>query len=182
MNQKLLCVICALSLGCTASLLADDEEEGGGGQFKANLSGYHEVPTLSTASSGTVSIMLSSDQKTLTVTLTFTKLEGVATSAGLFFGATATTGGMVAPICGGTKPACPTTADGTVTTTIVANDVLATPGQGIAAKDLAAVLRALERGTIYANVLSMKYVAGEIGGQLGRGFGPSSGNPGRGHH
>src|SRR5260370_652032 len=179
MNLKLLHMICALSLGCTASLLADDDNEGG--QFKAALSGYQEVATLSTVSSGQVTVMLSSDQKTLTVTLTFTKLEGVASSAGLFFGATATTGGMVAPICGGTKPACPTTADGTVTTTIVANDVLVTPGQGIAAKDLAAVIRALENGAIYASVLSSKYVVGEIRGQLGRGFGSSS-NPGRGHH
>src|SRR5260370_21176701 len=101
MNQKLLHVICALSLGCTASLLADDENEGG--QFKADLSGYQEVPTLSTVSSGQVNAKLSDDQKTITVTLTFTKLEGVATSAGLFFGATATTGGLVARICGAPK-------------------------------------------------------------------------------
>jgi CHRD domain len=179
MNQKLLHMICALSLGCTASLLADDNE---GGQFKADLSGYQEVPTLSTASSGQVNVMLSADQKTITVTLTFTKLEGTATSAGLFFGATATVGGMVAPICGTPKPSCPTTADGTVTTTISANDVLATPGQGIAAKDIAALVAALENGAVYANVLSSKYVAGEIRGQLGRGFGPPATNPGRGHH
>jgi hypothetical protein len=122
MKSKLVGMFCALSLINVGILLADDDNQGG--QFQANLSGYQEIPTLSTASSGDVTVKLSADQKTLTVTLTFTKLEGVAQAAGLFFGAPATTGNIVAHICGAPKPACPATADGTVTTTIVAADVV----------------------------------------------------------
>jgi hypothetical protein len=178
MKSKLVGMFCALFLVNAAILLGDDD--GQGGQFKASLSGYQEVPTLSTASSGDVSVMLSADQKTLTVTLTFSKLEGTAQAAGLFFGATATTGNIAAHICGAPKPACPATADGTVTTTIVAADVLAVTGQGIAAGDLAALIRAIENGVVYANVITSKYAFGEIRGQLGRGF--SSAESGRGHH
>src|SRR5260370_19019193 len=105
MNKTLVHMVCGLSLGCTASLLGDDDNEGG--QFKAALSGYQEVPTLSTVSSGQVTVMLSSDQKTLTVTLTFTKLEGVASSAGVFFGATATTRGLGPPILCVAEPPVP---------------------------------------------------------------------------
>jgi len=177
MKSKLVGMFCALSLINVGILLADDDNQGG--QFQANLSGYQEIPTLSTASSGDVTVKLSADQKTLTVTLTFSKLEGVAQAAGLFFGAQATTGNIVAHICGAPKPACPATADGTVTTTIVAADVVAVTGQGIAAGDLAALIRAIENGVVYANVLSSKYAFGEIRGQLSRGFGSSS--EGRGH-
>jgi hypothetical protein len=181
MKLKLVGMFCALSLVNAALLLGDDEDQGG--QFKASLSGYQEIPTLSTASSGDVTVMLSADQKTLTVTLTFTKLEGVAQSAGLYFGAAATTGNIVAHICGAPKPACPATADGTVTTTIVAADVVAVTGQGIAAGDLAALIRAMENGVVYANVITSKYAFGEIRGQLDRGFGSSAGgNQGRGRH
>jgi len=179
MKSKLVGMFCALYLANAGILLADDGDQGG--QIMASLSGYQEIPTLSTVSSGDVTVKLSSDQKTLTVTLTFSKLEGVAQSAGLFFGAPATTGNMVARICGAPKPACPGTADGTVTTTIVASDVLADTAQGIAAGDLAALIRAMENGVVYANVITSKYAFGEIRGQLSRGFGPE-GNLGRGHH
>src|SRR5258706_9362518 len=161
MNSKVVGILCALSLAGAAMLLGDDDDNQGG-QFKASLSGYQEIPTLSTASSGDISVKLSSDQKTLTVTLTFTKLEGIAQSAGLYFGATATSGNIVARICGAPKPSCPATADGTVTATVVASDVLADTAQGIAAGDLAALIRALDNGVVYANVITSKYASGEI--------------------
>lgn len=179
MKPKLAGMCCALSLAGAAMLFGDDDSQGG--QFKASLDGYQEIPTLSTASSGDVSVMLSADQKTLTVTLTFSKLEGVAQSAGLFFGAPATTGNMVARICGAPKPACPGAADGTVTTTIAASDVLADTAQGIAAGDLAGLIRAMENGAVYANIITSKYAFGEIRGEIARGFG-SDGSLGRGHH
>ena len=163
-------ILCALLVE-TASLA-----QGEGGQFKSNLNGYNEVPTLSTASSGQVTAQLSEDQKSLNITLTFTKLEGVAQSAHLHLGLPATTGGIVAYICGSPKPSCPATADATVTTTVAASDVLAVPAQGIAAGDLASVMNALKNGALYANVYTTKYATGEIRGQVTRGFGPGNGN------
>ena len=167
--------LCVL-LATATSALANDS---GKGQFKADLTGYNEVPAVLTTASGQVTVAVSSDQKSLNVTLTFSKLLGVAQSASLYLGSPATSGGVIALLCGGTAPACPTTADGTVTITLSASEVLAITAQGLAAADLASVIQALANGAIYVNVVSNKFPNGEIRGQLGRGF--SFGNFGRGN-
>jgi hypothetical protein len=148
------------------------------GQFKADLTGYNEVPAVLTTGSGQVTVAMSSDQTSLNVTLNFNKLVGVAQSASLYLGSSGTTGGAVALFCGGTMPACPATADGTVTITLSASDVLAVPAQGLAAGDLAGVIQALANGAIYVNVVTSKFANGEIRGQVSRGF--FFGNFGRG--
>lgn len=174
-NRRCLCVLLA-----TATLvLADDPGNGQfGGQFKANLTGYNEVPAVVTTGSGQVTVAVSSDQTSLNVTLNFSKLLGTALSASLYLGSSGTTGGVVATICGGAS-ACPTTADGTVTITLSASDVLPITAQGLAAGDIASVIQALANGAIYVNVVTSKFANGEIRGQLGRGF--SFGNFGIGH-
>ena len=101
-------VLGGLLLGSAGLLL-------GQGNYKADLSGYDEVPAMSTSGSGDITVQISADQKSLDVTLAFTNLEGVASAAHLYFGMPATTGGVVANLCGSPKPACPTTANGTVT-------------------------------------------------------------------
>ena len=150
------------------------------GMYKADLNGYNEVPTLSTTGSGQLAVKVSSDQRSLNVTLTFTKLEGVAQSVDLRLGMPGMTGGLLAWICGGLKPSCPTAAQGSATATITANDIQAVPGQGIAAADLASVILALENGAVYAHISTNKFQNGEIRGQLGRGNGGGNGR-GRGN-
>lgn len=162
---------CLLTLTATFGFAGDGSQ----GMFKANLNGYNEVPSVVTPGSGQVTVAPSSDGKSLNITLNFTKLAGVAQSAGLYLGNPATTGGLIAPICGGTKPSCPTTADGTVTITIAAADVVAIAAQGLAAGDLASVIQAISNGAVYVNVLTNKFASGEIRGQLGRGFGLGQG-------
>ena len=71
-------------------------------------------------------------------------------------------------LCGGPTPACPSPG-GTVTGTIVAADVLAIPAQGLAAGDLAGLLRAIRAGVTYVNVHSATFPTGEIRGQIARG-------------
>ncbi len=168
--------VCLL-LGTAIFALA---EGNGQGEFKANLNGYNEVPSILTTGTGQITMTVSSDQKTLNVTLNFSKLAGVAQSASLYLGLPGTTGGLIAPICGGTKPACPTAADGTVTTTIATGDVAAIAAQGLAAGDLASVIQAIANGAVYVNVLSDQFVTGEIRAQLGRGFAFGQ-SGGRGH-
>ena len=155
----------------------------GQGNFKATLSGYDEVPTLSTTGSGTVAIHISKNPDLITVKLTFTNLEGVASASHFHIGKPAINGGVAAFICGGSKPSCPATPDGTVTTTIAANDVVAVPAQGIAAGDIAALIRAIENGAVYANLHTNIHASGEIRGQVarGNGRGPGNGNNGNGH-
>jgi hypothetical protein len=167
--------VCLCLLLATAALAWGDPD---GGQFKSDLSGNNEVPVVLTTGSGQVAVAPSSDQMSLSVTLNFSKLIGVAQSAGLYLGASGTSGGLVTALCGGSKPACPTTAEGTVTITLSSSDVLAIPAQGLAAGDLTSVLQALANGSIYINVLTSTFPNGEIRGQVGRGF--SFGN-GRGN-
>lgn len=151
-------ILCTL-FTATAALMAQPT-------YRANLSGYSEIPTLATTASGQVTVKVSSDKKSLSITLTFSKLEGVAQSADLHLGMPGTTGGTLAWICGGLKPTCPTTAQGSVTATIAANDILAISGQGLAAADLTTVLEALQSGAVYAHVSTTKFPNGEIRGQL----------------
>jgi len=167
---------CSFVLLVTATLAWASDP--GKGQFKANLTGYNEAPAVLTTGSGQVTVAVSPDQTSLNITLNFTQLLGVAQSVSLYLGLPATTGGAVAPICGGAKPACPTTADGTVTTTLAASDILAVPAQGLAAGDLASAIQALSNGALYVNVVTTKFPNGELRGQAGRGF--SFGHIGRG--
>jgi hypothetical protein len=152
----------------TASL--PGAESHGAGQFKSVLTGFSEVPAILTTGSGQVTLAVSSDQKALDVTLKFSKLVGVAQSANLYLGLPGTVGGTIAPICGGTKPACPTTADGSVTVTLAAADVAAIAAQGLTAGDLASVIHAIANGAVYVNVITSKFANGEIRGQIVRGF------------
>jgi len=171
-----------LLIGSATFVVADDNDQGLG-QFKADLNGYNEVPAVLTTGSGQLTLTVSSDQKSLDVTLKFTKLAGVAQSAGLYLGFPGTTGGLMAPICGGTKPACPTAAAGTVTTTITAGDVLAIAAQGLTTGDLASVIQAVMNGAAYVNLLTNKFTNGEIRAQVQRGFDFGSGfGGGRNHH
>ncbi len=173
LKTKRLCLCVLLATAALAQPNAPDS-----GKFKAVLSGYGEVPAVLTTGSGNVTIAVSSDQTSLNVTLNFSKLLGVSQSASLYLGSPATTGGVVAALCGGTAPACPTTADGTVTITLTASDVLALTAQGLAAGDLTSVIQALANGAIYVNVITSKFASGEIRGQFGPGF--SFGNFGTG--
>jgi len=159
--------ICILLFATAAVPRADNH---GSGQFKSVLTGFGEIPAVLTTASGQLTLAVSSDQKSLNVTLHFTKLEGVAQSASLFLGVPGTTGGTIGPVCGGTKPACPTTADGSVTASVTAADVSAIAAQGLAAGDLASVIKAIENGAVYVNLNTNKFPNGEIRGQLGRGF------------
>jgi len=148
-----------------------------GGNLKANLSGYEEVPAISTAGSGEFQAKVTTDGAAINYVLSYSGLQN-AFAAHIHLGQSAVNGGVSVFLCGGgDKPACPAS-EGTVTGTIDADDVIGPAGQGIAPGELSELIAALRAGVTYANVHTNDGVAppntgpgdfpgGEIRGQIG---------------
>ncbi len=132
---------------------------------RALLTGYSEVPSISTSGVGKFEASYDEDTATVNFKLSYSNLEGTAQAAHIHFGQRGVNGAVVAFLCGGGgKPACP--ASGTVTGTVKAADIQAVPAQGIEAGNLNEVLRAAAFGLTYVNVHTSKFSGGEIRGQV----------------
>ena len=167
-RARLVALILVLVVGAGVSVAAT-ASAGGGIPIEATLSGYSEVPPISTAATGTFTATVTGNPATITYTLTYSNLSSTASASHIHFGQEAVAGGVVAFLCGGGgKPACPATG-GTVSGTIVAADILDLPAQGIAAGEINEVLMAMARGVTYVNLHSANFPPGEIRGQVVRG-------------
>ena len=164
----------ALALATTLGLVGNAiTKEDNRARMKADLSGYQEVPPVSTKGSGDFRAQLNDAKTGLEFELNYEDLSNAPSApsaASIQFGQPGVNGGKLADLCGGAKPACPAT--GPVTGTLAAADILAIAGQGIAAGDFDAALRAIRSGNTYVNVKTANFVDGEIRGQIrGRRFG-----------
>jgi hypothetical protein len=132
----------------------------------ARLNGFQETPmSLSTTGHGSFRARLRSDG--IHYVLRYADLESDASVAHIHFGQRATSGGIVAFLCGGgDKPACPLR-EGRVEGVIDMADVIGPAAQGIAPGQLREAVRALRHGVVYANVHTATYPGGEIRGQVG---------------
>ena len=146
---------------------------GGGGSIREDLSGYEEVPTLSTSGHGSLRAEIRNGR--IEYRLRYADLEAPVLQAHIHLGREATNGGISAFLCSdlpnppaGT-PACPGTNTGEVSGTIEPEDVIGPTEQGIAPREFDELLRAIRAGATYANVHSEKYRTGEIRGQIDRG-------------
>ncbi len=147
-----------------------------GGTFKATLTGYEEVPAISSPGTGQFQAKLTGNGAAIEYTLTYSGLQN-AFAAHIHLGQTGVNGAVSAFLCGGgDKPSCPTSA-GTVTGTIDPADVIGPAGQGIAPGEFDELAAALQAGATYANVHTNDNVAppntgpgdfpgGEIRGQI----------------
>lgn len=150
-----------------AGLAGQAMADRGGRQMKARLSGYDEVPSVSSTGRGQFLARIADDGGALDYTLSYQNLEGTTTSAAhIHFGQPGVNGGVSAFLCGGGgKPACPPVS-GSVSGTLVAADVVGPASQGIAAGELAELIAAMRQGATYANVHTDKHPSGEIRGQI----------------
>lgn len=165
-----------LSAACLA-LPASAEE------FSAKFSGFQEIGPLGAGETGailspgkaTLHVDLNKNANTLTYTLTYSGLIAPITQAHIHFGKIHVAGGIMVFLCTNLAPpagvplppACPASG-GTVSGTLTAANVVAIPGQGVAAGNFDAVVAALESDTAYGNIHSTSFPAGEIRGQLRR--------------
>ena len=157
--------------------------------FRARLSGFEEViaaggAVFSTAS-GQFRARIARDEKSIDYELSYdfpdpgTTLDTqYVNQAHLHFGQRHTTGGIIIYLCDSADspdpsgnpagtPDCPSPS-GTVNGTLTAAGVIGPAGQGISTGDeaLTALIEALRAGTVYANVHSDAFPAGEIRGQV----------------
>ena len=131
----------------------------------AELSGFQEVPPISTGGAGEFRAELNAAETELTYRLEYSGTVGTPSMAHIHFGTPGVNGGVIAFLCGGAgKPLCP--AAGTVTGTITAADVIGPADQGITNGQFSEVLRAMAEGSVYVNIHTAAYPNGEIRGQL----------------
>jgi hypothetical protein len=149
-------------------------------RLEAHLTGYQEVPSVSTAAHGRFEARISRDQQTITYELTFSDVVGTVQQSHIHIAQRGVSGATVIWLCQtATSPApaavagmtsmCPQS--GKVTGTITAQDVLATPttavSQMIAAGELEEVIAAIRAGVAYVNVHATPLnPGGEIRGQI----------------
>lgn len=140
--------------------------------FLTFLTGYQEVPSVSTAADGVFQARSNGEQTAFEYVLVYEGLQGTVTQAHIHFAQRAVNGPIVVWLCGtaanpgpaGTQT-CP--ASGTVRGTIEAANVLAAPAaQQLAAGEIQEVIRAMRAGAAYVNVHTTISPGGEVRGQI----------------
>ncbi|HEU4933035.1 MAG TPA: CHRD domain-containing protein [Pyrinomonadaceae bacterium] len=150
------------------------------------LTGYQEVPAVSTTGSGTFNARISNDESRIDWELSYSDLEGAVQQAHIHFGNVGVNGGISVFLCtnlgngpAGTQPcpAPPATISGTIVAADVSPNIPATAAartQGINTGEIDELIRAIRAGSTYVNVHSTLWPGGEIRSQI-------DGNSGHSH-
>ena len=146
----------------------------GGHSISERLTGYQEVPAVSTGASGKFEAKFSRFGDTLRYRLSYRDLEGDVQQAHIHLGQERVNGGIIVWLCGNPSatitppagtPTCPAS-PATVTGEIGPEDVVGPTGQGIELGEFDEFVDAVEAGVTYANVHSSRFPGGEIRAQL----------------
>ena len=158
--------ILAVAATVTTTALAGGERE-----VRTHLTGYQEVPAISTDAGGKFKAKLHTSSQEIRFELSYADLTGAVQQAHIHLGQRGVNGGISAFLCtnlgngpAGTQ-ACPP-APAKITGTIRPADVVGPTGQGIDPMEFDELVRAIQAGVAYANVHSATYPNGEIRGQL----------------
>jgi CHRD domain len=139
--------------------------------FQATLTGYEEVPVVSTVANGLFYAVSSGDS--IFYSLWYTGLQAGVTQAHIHIAQPGVNGSIIIFLCQTAtnpdqngSPAC--LQDGTVSGTITAKNVIAAkdPAQQFGAGDIQAAITAMRAGKAYANVHTTASTGGEIRGQI----------------
>ena len=162
-------VIAALAVGVAALGVATYALAGGSGagfnHLTATMSGYQEVPAVSSGASATFTADVSKDGNSIDWQLSYGGLEGAVQQSHIHFGQRSVNGGISVFLCtnlgngpAGTQP-CPQsgTIHGTITAADVSPPIAAPPAartQGIDTGQYDELVRAIDAGKTYANIHS----------------------------
>ena len=169
----LILVMAALALTAAGPSGHDDER-----RLRADLTGYEEVPSVSTLATGEFLARISRDEQSIEYVLRYRGLQGVVTQSHIHIAQLSVNGSIVIWLCqtdtnkdptnlSGQCPAGKET-DAVVTGKITSANVIAgsMAPQQLTAGDLAEVIRAIRAGAAYANVHTDLSPGGEIRGQI----------------
>jgi hypothetical protein len=139
--------------------------------FRADLRGFNEVPSISTAGTGRFDATLIPESGSIEYTLRYSGLESAVILAHIHFSQAATNGEIVVFLCSnlgdgppGTQ-ACPA-GDGEITGVITAAEVLGSATQGLDIGAFNQLLQAMLDRATYVNVHTEVHGDGEIRGQI----------------
>ena len=170
----------ALAAGVTVAAGNDKEE---GGTFHARLTGFQEVPSVSTVARGEFKGKLDPRTGFIDYEFSYEGLQGKARQAHIHFGQRSVNGVIVVWLCqtsfntapAGLNPQPPTCGEqaGSFTGVINASSVIVAPPQGstvhpqqLSTGELAELIKAIRAGVAYVNVHTDISPGGEIRGQL----------------
>ena len=148
--------------------------------FKELLTGYEEVPSVSTAANGQFSARIRKDS-TVDWELSYAALEGAVQQAHIHLGNVGVNGGISVFLCtnlgngpAGTQPcpASPATISGTIFPADVSPNIPATAAartQGLNTGEMNELLAAMRAGATYVNVHSTTWPGGEVRSQIENG-------------
>lgn len=165
--------------------------------LRAFLTGYEEVPAVSTTGDGEFRARISNDDDSIEYELSYKELQGNVLQAHIHLGQPGVNGGISVWLCGnqsttppvnpppGTQP-CPAP-PATIRGTITAAHVIGPTAQGIAPGEFDELLAAIRAGATYVNVHTTLWPGGEIRSQInndsrGKGRHSEKGNDLEGSH
>lgn len=150
-------------------------------QFSAELTGFQEVPAVSTPASGTMRARITDDFRGGAISfegrvqyeLNYSNLEGNVQQAHIHLGQPSVNGGVSVWLCSnlaspptppGVQP-CPAS-PGTVFGSFTGANIVGPAGQGLAPGEIAELVRAMRAGKTYVNVHTDKFPGGEVRSQI----------------
>lgn len=178
-------LIAALSVG-VAPAGTDREARSGPPRVLARLTPMQEVPPIASPARGAFSATLDAEARTISYELHYEGFDSEVLQAHLHAAQPGVNGGIMVWLCGsvslpgppGTPPCPPPPA--TISGELTAEQIVGPAAQGISPGEFDEVLRAIQNGVTYANVHTTRYPAGEIRGQLRRGWSEPGGASGSG--
>lgn len=142
------------------------------------LTGYQEVPSVSTTGGATFNARISNDESRIDWELSYSDLEGAIQQSHIHFGQKGVNGGISVFLCtnlgngpAGIQPcpAPPATISGTIVAADVSPNIPATAAartQGINTGEIDELIKAMRAGSTYVNIHSTLWPGGEVRGQI----------------
>lgn len=182
MRKRIMLATAMLALAAAAVVVAQSFKS-----IKEVLSGFEEVPVVSTTGSGEFSATINKDETQISYRLSYANLEGNIQQAHIHLGQRSVNGGISVWLCSN-LPTPPTPASppfpptqaclsspATITGVITPNHVVGPTGQGIAPTEFAELIRAIKAGKTYVNIHTDKFPGGEVRSQIDHGDGNDHG-------